>query len=1217
MRRFHHPYFRRSWRSAFAAGVAVALSVIPSLFAREFDVSIGKGGDVRWIVVADADWVAPEVWDRFDPKRFHQVRTLKQQRALAGTPAYRGARLIEEYFQKITGAPLPLITETDWDQRGQPPAVLVGPTRFSTRAFGAQLRPENLPRDGYRIRSVDGRLMIAGASSWGAFHGCAGLLEGPGGVEWFWPSALGEEVPRKPLLTFDRLDLTFVPAIAFAMSGIDEDWCRRLGMRDPEYTLRHSLGPDIYYEGRKDHPEWFPLLDGKREIPGEGPGANVFGWQPCMAAPASLERAVMAAREYFAQNPASPNFPMGSNDAVWRGCECRYCQAVDGPCDPFFDTTPFHYNGRYMRRYYHMLAHVADAIQADFPGKKVAGWAYAGMDLPPVGLKPNPNVVIQVIGTKIAWLNPELRRSEETRLARWHQMGGPLMAYDYFYQTGYIPMVTPHLHAEVARFMQKQGVTSAYAEAYATVARSGPKYWLQIKMCLDPSQDPDALLRRWFQGLFKEAAVPVRRYFDLVEQCWKDYPHHAYHTDGWGTYCFCYGTELPVLTPKAIERMDQALREAEQAVASDTVKKRVAILKDLHEATRIAADVIWRQRPYVDPSPFDDDTILRDLKDYARGAPCFDPKAWYTELLKKWKDQEGDQEGLVWHAWMDRMPKGPPLEGNRPESRLARALNGMVFPALKETLAKTGADDGKDVPPAVAKRAAGLTGRAGVPAELARHIEKMTARVLRIPRVASPTLDGKPAAECWKQTPEQGDFVRVLPEADGGAYATANLAPRNLTTFKVCHDNRNWHLLIDCRRARADTVATNMTDQIEVVLNRWPYRAPNTGGEAKLVVTVTADGKVTENSAGYGDKYWKAGSRAAVVSKPEGYVAELSIPFRSALYAPSFGRAIEFNVRRVIGSPAGETSAWVAPGNTFAWMDPVDARALTDVPCAPNTRPIDEGAQFPVNAEHFDVYELESPSRVIWPTDKEGSAGVHGGRNILIGQDFFPVQSGLQGVVEVEFRACRDTIPLMSGRRVRGQMESGGMGKCVPGLTWYRYRSGGFTDVLPAARCEGEPEQATERGRTVVRIPVTVPPDAQTARFKVVTEGNVQVWQARWQPRRPVELGVQIVAETPQLKPGHAIEVHARLTNRSGKPLENLGLRLAFPAGVDLRSQAVRVPDRLDPGQSAQALWWLVPVYAVGQADFVFVVESKGLAPQVIKVRGPVPDGPAKKERGR
>lgn len=583
--------------------------------------------------------------------------------------------------------------------------------------------------------------------------------------------------------------------------------------------------------------------------------------------------------------------------------------------------------------------------------------------------------------------------------------------------------------------------------------------------------------------------------------------------------------------------------------------------------------------------------IGRDLTDYARGIPGFDGKACYERLLKAW----GQYEPLVFHLGMDS-GKGVPVEGDAAELRLARALDGMVLPAIQETLVRGNASEA-DVRQAVSKRATSLTDRAGISSELRRYIEKMTARPLLVRRQPAPVLDGKPNDECWRKAATQTDLVRVLPEPESGKYPTANLTSKNQTSFQVCHDNRNWHLLVACRRPKPEAAAKDRDDHIEVVLNRWPYREPYTSGSAKLTVTVTADGQVAEDSAGYGAKYWKAGARAKVGSNDEGYVVELSIPFRSALFSPAGGKIVELNIRRVVGGAEGETSAWAAPGNTFIWMDQADAAALLETPVASNTRLLDEGAILPVDADHFRAYELESPSKTEWPSAKGKPTVVSGGRSVLSGNDLLNVQPGASGMVEVEFK---------------------GKGKCRPGMTWYRRLPQGMTDVLDAPPGEGEPEQTAEHGRSLARLPVTVPAQAQAARLKVLTEGDVQIHQARWSPRRPVELTVQIVSPAtaePRLMPGYAIEVHAGVVNTSDKPLENLRLRLAFPSGVDLRSQAIRVPNRLGPGETGRALWWLVPIYAVGEADFVFVLEADGIAPQVIKMHGPIKNSMAGEDR--
>ncbi|MDD5705422.1 MAG: hypothetical protein PHR35_05820 [Kiritimatiellae bacterium] len=266
---------KRTWSTALAA-VNGRKIIIPLLFLLAFslcaadgpsldrrDLTIGGDQSASHIVVPDDKWMEQAAFDKLPDKDKTMTSWYPDQRNLT----YFGAQLLREYFRKITGKELIVIRETEWEKQGKPAAVIVGPTRFAVRQFGSRLMPENLKRSGYVAKSVPGRLLICGVNAWGTYSGCAAVLEEQCGVEWFWPTDLGEEVPSKPELVFDRLDVTFQPAIAFS-TGYMGEWGARAGERPLDMDFGHGLGPKIYHAGRLTNPEWFPLLDGKRFIPG-------------------------------------------------------------------------------------------------------------------------------------------------------------------------------------------------------------------------------------------------------------------------------------------------------------------------------------------------------------------------------------------------------------------------------------------------------------------------------------------------------------------------------------------------------------------------------------------------------------------------------------------------------------------------------------------------------------------------------------------------------------------------------------------------------------------------------------------------------------------------------------------------------------------------------------------------------------------------------------
>jgi len=77
----------------------------------------------------------------------------------------------------------------------------------------------------------------------------------------------------------------------------------------------------------KTHPEYFPLINGKRYIPSDPKGQ---GWQPCVSNPDVARIMADALIAHFRTNPDSFAMNLVVNDG--RGdCTCTNCCAMDPP----------------------------------------------------------------------------------------------------------------------------------------------------------------------------------------------------------------------------------------------------------------------------------------------------------------------------------------------------------------------------------------------------------------------------------------------------------------------------------------------------------------------------------------------------------------------------------------------------------------------------------------------------------------------------------------------------------------------------------------------------------------------------------------------------------------------------------------------------------------------------------------------------------------------
>src|SRR5262249_15681016 len=152
---------------------------------------------------------------------------------------------------------------------------------------------------------------IAGGRPRGTLYGVYALLEEKLGVRWFTPEI--EHVPEQKHLTLGALDETHIPVLDYR-----EVYWREV-MRDADFAARHRLNgtsyaltekhggrgavyfpfvhsldalvpPDLYQE----HPEYFPLIDGKR----------VKGYvQRCLSNPDVLRIATARVRQWLKEHP--------------------------------------------------------------------------------------------------------------------------------------------------------------------------------------------------------------------------------------------------------------------------------------------------------------------------------------------------------------------------------------------------------------------------------------------------------------------------------------------------------------------------------------------------------------------------------------------------------------------------------------------------------------------------------------------------------------------------------------------------------------------------------------------------------------------------------------------------------------------------------------------------------------------------------------------------
>ncbi|HID07402.1 MAG TPA: DUF4838 domain-containing protein [Armatimonadetes bacterium] len=271
------------------------------------------------------------------------------------------ARELQTYLYKMTGVTVPI--------RKVAEAIDGLPIYVGDLARLPNAPIKGLDAEEFVIEVNPRAIWLYGGSEAGAYFAVVTFLEHCG-VRWLMPGKLGEFVPRKNKLTVAHMRIREKPGFVYrtvwyAYGGRPrherleyERWKRRNKMGGRHISMGHNLY-SIYPPRRfaEDHPEYYPLINGRRAIP-----QTNAGWQPCTSNPEVVQIAIETARHHFDSHPDAWTYSLSPNDGYgW--CECERCRIQD---PPQFKDDPHRGKGRRMLIFANA---VARALQESHPGK--------------------------------------------------------------------------------------------------------------------------------------------------------------------------------------------------------------------------------------------------------------------------------------------------------------------------------------------------------------------------------------------------------------------------------------------------------------------------------------------------------------------------------------------------------------------------------------------------------------------------------------------------------------------------------------------------------------------------------------------------------------------------------------------------------------------------------------------------------------------------------
>lgn len=350
----------------------------------------------------------------------------------------------------------------------------------------------------YAIESYATAVVVRAAGAKGFDYAAARILRETG-YRRFTPHPSWEILPAHPLHSI-ALDVDETPSYRSRSIWHSRFWpeCRTNGHHEA-WAFHHRLGGDIVrcghsYEGfvRRnraffaEHPECLALVKGER-----------VGNKLCISNPLLRERFTAYVLDAIRANPGALTASVEPSDGGgW--CECDACAALGSPTD----------------RAITLANHVARAIQGEFPGHKVALYAY-NQHSPPPAVAVDTNVIVMVATgfLRDGW-------SPDGLLREWGRRT-TVGVREYYYNPNGAPGAgraadvfaiadtLPRFHSYGARYITAE-TTDAWAAGLMGINLAAELMW-------DVGADPEQIKADLVSNAFPSATAEMRAFLDLVD----------------------------------------------------------------------------------------------------------------------------------------------------------------------------------------------------------------------------------------------------------------------------------------------------------------------------------------------------------------------------------------------------------------------------------------------------------------------------------------------------------------------------------------------------------------------------------------------------------------------------------------------------------------------------------------------------------------------------
>jgi hypothetical protein len=283
----------------------------------------------------------------------------------------------------------------------------------------------------------------------------------------------------------------------------------KLGGVTPQNLINHSVGWLLPFDKYgAEHPEYYALVDGKRDTNTDGGGPQL-----CVSNPDVIKEVAKNAISYLDEHPDLRNFSVSQADTA-KYCRCDICEAINQA-----EGTPMGSNLAFVNA-------VAELIEQKHPNVKVGTLAYWYTRKAPKTIKPRQNIQIQLCSIECCTLHPiddatcEKNRAFCQDMNDWSKISSDIWVWNYNTDFSYYDLPFPNLRVigPNIRYFLRNNVKGVFMQANGNGTSgelSDLRNYLISRMLWNPNFDDKAVLEEFVRLNYKSASQPILDYINM------------------------------------------------------------------------------------------------------------------------------------------------------------------------------------------------------------------------------------------------------------------------------------------------------------------------------------------------------------------------------------------------------------------------------------------------------------------------------------------------------------------------------------------------------------------------------------------------------------------------------------------------------------------------------------------------------------------------------